>query len=100
MASSSEGYSWLSSTSGAAKKESNDQAVYPLSEQYGLGGPREEIHRPWMMEALRKVLRQGRSGEHLEEWLRGQMQGLFQDLLEQEDTEFQGRTRSVRRLGI
>ncbi len=35
--------------------------------------------------------------EHLEEWLRGQMQGLIQDLLEQEVTEFLGRTRSVRR---
>ena len=35
--------------------------------------------------------------EHLEEWLRGQMQGLIQDLLEQEVTEFLGRTRPVRR---
>ena len=35
--------------------------------------------------------------EHLEEWLRGQMQGLIQDLLEQEITEFLGRARSVRR---
>ena len=35
--------------------------------------------------------------EHLEEWLRGQMQGLIQDLLEQEVTEFLGRARSVRR---
>ncbi len=35
--------------------------------------------------------------EHLEEWLRGQMQGLIQELLEQEVTEFLGRTRSVRR---
>ena len=35
--------------------------------------------------------------EHLEEWLRGQMQGLIQDLLEQEFTEFLGRARSVRR---
>ena len=35
--------------------------------------------------------------EHLEEWLRGQMKGLIQDLLEQEVTEFLGRTRSVRR---
>ncbi len=34
---------------------------------------------------------------HLEEWLRGQMQGLIQELLEQEVTEFLGRTRSVRR---
>ena len=34
--------------------------------------------------------------EHLEEWLRGQMQGLIQDLLEQEVTEFLGRARSVR----
>ena len=31
--------------------------------------------------------------EHLEEWLRGQMQGLIQDLLEQEVTEFLGRAR-------
>ena len=30
--------------------------------------------------------------EHLEEWLRGQMQGLIQELLEQEVTEFLGRT--------
>ena len=35
--------------------------------------------------------------EHLEEWLRGQTQGLIQELLEQEVTEFLGRTRSVRR---
>ena len=35
--------------------------------------------------------------EHLEEWLRGQMQGLIQELLEQEVTEFLGRARSVRR---
>ena len=35
--------------------------------------------------------------EHLEEWLRGQMQGLIQDLLEQEVTEFLGRARPVRR---
>ena len=35
--------------------------------------------------------------EHLEEWLRGQMQGLIQDLLDQEVTEFLGRARSVRR---
>ena len=37
--------------------------------------------------------------EHLEEWLRGQMQGLIQELLEQEVTEFLGRARSVRRSG-
>ena len=35
--------------------------------------------------------------EHLEEWLRGQMQGLIRDLFEQEVTEFLGRARSVRR---
>ena len=35
--------------------------------------------------------------EHLEEWLRGQMQGLIQELLEHEVTEFLGRARSVRR---
>ena len=35
--------------------------------------------------------------EHLEEWLRGRMQGLIQELLEQEVTEFLGRARSVRR---
>ena len=35
--------------------------------------------------------------EHLEEWLRGQMQGLIQELLEQEVAEFLGRARSVRR---
>ena len=35
--------------------------------------------------------------EHLEEWLRGQMQGLIQELLEQEVTEFLGRARSIRR---
>ena len=35
--------------------------------------------------------------EHLEEWLRGQMQGLIQELLEQEVTEFLGRARPVRR---
>ena len=37
--------------------------------------------------------------EHLEDWLRGQMQGLIQDLLEEEVTEFLGRARSVRRSG-
>ena len=52
---------WLI-TGGILKKCVNDQAVYPLSEHNGLGGPREEIHLPWMMEALRRVLRQGRSG--------------------------------------
>ena len=46
---------------GTLKRCVNDQAVYPLSEHNGLGGPREEIHRPWMMEALRRVLRQGPS---------------------------------------
>ena len=35
--------------------------------------------------------------EHLEEWLRGQMQGLIQELLEQEVAEFLGRARPVRR---
>ena len=35
--------------------------------------------------------------EHLEEWLRGQMQGLIQELLEQEVTDFLGRARSIRR---
>ena len=35
--------------------------------------------------------------EHLEEWVRGQVQRLIQDLLEQEVTEFLGRARSVRR---
>ena len=35
--------------------------------------------------------------EHLEEWLRGQMQGLIQELLEHEVTEFLGRARPVRR---
>ena len=35
--------------------------------------------------------------EHLEEWLRGQTQGLIQELLEQEVTEFLGRARSIRR---
>ena len=38
--------------------------------------------------------------EHLEEWLRGQMQGLIQDLLEQEVTEFLGRARSVPPIGV
>ncbi len=37
--------------------------------------------------------------EHLEDWLRGQMQGLIQDMLEEEVTEFLGRARSVRRSG-
>ena len=35
--------------------------------------------------------------EHLEDWVRGQVQRLIQDLLEQEVTEFLGRARSVRR---
>ncbi len=35
----------------------------------------------------------------LENWLRGQMQGLIQDMLEEEVTEFLGRARSVRRSG-
>ena len=42
---------------GTLKKCVNDQAVYPLSEHDGLGGPREEIHRPWRMETLRTDLR-------------------------------------------
>ena len=37
--------------------------------------------------------------EHLEDWLRGQVQTVIQDLLEQEVTEFLGRARSVRRSG-
>ena len=36
---------------------------------------------------------------HLEDWLRLQIQGLIQDLLEEEVTEFLGRARSVRRSG-
>ena len=39
-----------------------------------------------MDDGSRGLLRQGRSGS--KEWLRGQMQGLIQDLLEQEVTEF------------
>ena len=35
--------------------------------------------------------------EHLEGWLREQIQGLIQELLEEEVTEFLGRARSVRR---
>lgn len=35
--------------------------------------------------------------EHLEEWVRGQVQGLIQDILEEEVTEFLGRRRSERR---
>lgn len=35
----------------------------------------------------------------LEDWLRGQMQGLIQDMLEEEVAEFLGRARSVRRSG-
>ena len=35
----------------------------------------------------------------MEDWLRGQIQGLIQDLLEEEVTEFLGRARSVRRSG-
>ena len=37
--------------------------------------------------------------EHPEDWLRGQVQTVIQDLLEQEVTEFLGRARSVRRSG-
>ena len=35
--------------------------------------------------------------EHLEEWARGQVRSLVQDLLKQEVTEFLGRAKSVRR---
>ncbi len=35
--------------------------------------------------------------DHLEEWVRGQVQGLIQDLLEEEITEFLGRVKSARR---
>ena len=35
--------------------------------------------------------------DHLEEWVRGQVQGLIQDLLEEEITEFLGREKSARR---
>ncbi|MYC36165.1 MAG: hypothetical protein F4X66_04540 [Chloroflexi bacterium] len=35
--------------------------------------------------------------EHLEDWLRGQVQGMIQELLEQEVTEFLGRAKSARR---
>ncbi len=37
--------------------------------------------------------------EHLEDWMQVQMQGLIQDLLEEEVTEFLGRAKSVRRSG-
>ena len=35
--------------------------------------------------------------EHLEDWLRGQVQGMIQELLEQEVAEFLGRVKSARR---
>ena len=35
--------------------------------------------------------------DHLEEWVRGQVQGLIQDLLEEEITEFLGRVKAARR---
>ncbi len=38
--------------------------------------------------------------DHLEEWVRGQIQGLIQDLLEEEITEFLGRVRSARRSSL
>jgi len=38
--------------------------------------------------------------EHLEEWVRGQVQRLIQELLEEEITEFLGRTRSARRSAL
>lgn len=37
---------------------------------------------------------------HLEEWVRGQVQGLIQDLLEEEITEFLGRVKSARRSAL
>ena len=49
------------------------------------------------METLRSGPASRPEWEHLEEWLRGQMQGLIQELLEQEVTEFLGRARSIRR---
>ncbi len=38
--------------------------------------------------------------EHLEEWVRRQVQGLIQELLEEEITEFLGRVRSARRSSL
>src|ERR687892_210721 len=38
--------------------------------------------------------------EHLEEWVRGQVQRLIQELLEEEITGFLGRTRSARRSAL
>ena len=38
--------------------------------------------------------------DHLEEWVRGQVQGLIQELLEEEITEFLGRVRSARRSSV
>ena len=38
--------------------------------------------------------------KQLEDWLRGQMQGLIKHLLQQEVTEFLGRAKSVRGLGF
>ena len=38
--------------------------------------------------------------DHLEEWVRGQVQGLIQDLLEEEITEFFGRVKSARRSAL
>ena len=37
--------------------------------------------------------------DHLEDWLRGQVQGLIQHVLEEEVTEFLGRAKSARRSG-
>ena len=81
---------------GTLKKCVNGQAVSPLSEQDGLKA-QEEIHRLWEREALGAGWSQGRSGEQLEDWVRGHVQRLIQELLEEEVTEFLGRAKSARR---
>ena len=83
------------SRGGTLKKCVNDQAVYPLSEQHGLGGPREEIHRPWRMDTLRTDPRQGLSGSTWRSGCEVRCRVLIQDLLEQEVTECAPRSAKV-----
>ena len=65
--------------------------MYPLSDSKAGNGPREE-NTEFDMESRPEW-------DHLEDWLRGQVQGLIQHVLEEEVTEFLGRARSARRSG-
>ena len=72
---------------GTLKRRVTSQSVYPLSEQDALEA-QERRYTAYGKE---------RHWEQLEDWVRGQVQRLIQELLEEEMTEFLGRAKSARR---